>query len=80
VLAQASGATFLPAIPIEARSAVGAGDSFLATMVHALASGREPADAFRHGMAGGAASVLNPGTGLAHPDDIARLLEMIPAG
>jgi hypothetical protein len=28
----------------------------------------------RHGIAAGAASVLNPGTGLAHPKDIARLL------
>jgi 6-phosphofructokinase 2 len=46
-------------------------------MVHALASGRDPIEAFRCGMAGGAASVLNPGTGLAHPDDIARLLPLV---
>jgi hypothetical protein len=31
-------------------------------------------------MAGGAASVLNPGTGLAHPDDIARLLPLVATG
>ncbi len=80
VLARAEGTTFLPAIAIEARSAVGAGDSFLATMLFALASGRDPVDAFRYGMAGGAASVLNPGTGLAHPDDIARLFAMVGAG
>lgn len=77
VLAQAVGSTFLPALPIEARSAVGAGDSFLAAMLFALASGRDALDAFRHGMAGGAASVLNPGTGLAHPEDIERLLAMV---
>jgi 6-phosphofructokinase 2 len=79
VLAWAEGATFLPAVAIEARSAVGAGDSFLATMLFALASGRDPVEAFRYGMAGGAASVLNPGTGLAHPDDIERLFRMVAA-
>jgi 6-phosphofructokinase 2 len=80
VLARAEGVTVLPAIAIEAKSAVGAGDSFLATMLFALAEGREPVEAFRYGMAGGAASVLNPGTGLAHPDDIARLLPMVARG
>ncbi|MFA7603813.1 MAG: 1-phosphofructokinase family hexose kinase [Novosphingobium sp.] len=79
VLARKEGTTFLPAIPIEARSAVGAGDSFLATMLFALASGRDPVDAFRYGMAGGAASVLTPGTGLAHPEDIERLFAMVAA-
>ena len=62
---------------IEARSAVGAGDSFLAAMLYALACGRDPVDAFAYGMAGGAASVINPGTGLAHPDDVERLYAMI---
>jgi 6-phosphofructokinase 2 len=80
LLARAEGTLYLPAVDIEARSAVGAGDSFLATMVHALAGGRDVVEAFRRGMAGGAASVLNPGTGLAHPDDIARLLPLVAAG
>jgi 6-phosphofructokinase 2 len=79
VLARAEGTTFLPAFEIEARSAVGAGDSFLATMLFALASGRDAVDAFRYGMAGGAASVLNPGTGLAQPDDIERLFGTVGA-
>jgi 6-phosphofructokinase 2 len=77
--AELVGATFLPAFEIEARSAVGAGDSFLATMLFALASGRDAVDAFRYGMAGGAASVLNPGTGLAQPDDIERLFGTVGA-
>ena len=77
LLAQASGTTLLPAIAIEAKSAVGAGDSFLAAMLFALASGRGAVEAFRYGMAGGAASVLNPGTGLAHPEDIERLFGMV---
>jgi 6-phosphofructokinase 2 len=80
LLARREGTLLLPAIPIEAKSAVGAGDSFLAAMLSALARGRDALDAFRYGMAGGAASVLNPGTGLAHPDDIERLFAMMPQG
>jgi len=80
ILARAEGTLYLPALEIEVRSAVGAGDSFLAAMVFALASGCDPVEAFCHGMAGGAASLLSPGTGLAHPDDIARLLPLVPAG
>lgn len=78
LLAHAGGTRFLPALDIEAKSAVGAGDSFVATMLFALASGHAPEEAFRWGIAGGAASVLNPGTGLAHPDDVARLLPQVP--
>jgi 6-phosphofructokinase 2 len=65
----------LPAVRIAARSTVGAGDSFVAAMVHGLALGWKPADAFRLGMASGAAAVLSPGTGLAQADDIYRLHE-----
>lgn len=77
VLASESGTTFLPAIPVEAKSAVGAGDSFLAAMVHAMARGWEPLDAFRYGIAAGSAAVLTPGTDLAHPSDIERLFASI---
>lgn len=73
LLANASGVLRLPAVPVEASSTVGAGDSFLAAMVHALASGREAADAFRFGLAAGAAAALSPGTDLASPEDIRRL-------
>jgi len=79
VLATADGTLFLPAIPIEARSAVGAGDSFVAAMVYALASDWSVEDAFRFGLAGGAAAVLTPGTDLARPDDIERLYAMVKA-
>ena len=72
LLANAAGAVCLPAIPMQAASSVGAGDSFLAAMVHALASGREPDDAFRFGIAAGAAAMLRPGTDLARPEDIRR--------
>lgn len=73
VLAHAGGPVFLPAPAIEAKSAVGAGDSFVAAMVYALVTGGDPQHAFCLGMAAGSAAVLSPGTGLAHPDDIARL-------
>jgi 6-phosphofructokinase 2 len=80
VLATGQGTLFLPALPIEAKSAVGAGDSFVAGMVHGLSSGWPVERAFCFGMAAGAAAVLRPGTDLARPDDIERLHAMINAG
>jgi 6-phosphofructokinase 2 len=79
LLVNASGALRLAAIPVNAASTVGAGDSFLAAVVHALAGGREPAEACRLGMAAGAAAVLRPGTNLAQAEDIQRLYLEISA-
>jgi 6-phosphofructokinase 2 len=59
-------------IRITAVSAVGAGDSFLGAMIWRLATGHDLADAFRHATAAGAAALLNPGTELCRPDDVAR--------
>lgn len=73
LLASEAGVTCLPATEVSAKSAVGAGDSFLAAMVHRLARGDEPLEAFRFGMAAGAAAVLTPGTDLAYPADVERL-------
>lgn len=80
LLARREGTLYLPAIPIEAKSAVGAGDSFLAAMVHALARGQDMVAAFRYGMAAGAAAVLTPGTNLAYGDDIDRLFAAMDKG
>jgi 6-phosphofructokinase 2 len=77
LLARRNGAVHAAALPIEAASAVGAGDSFLAGMVHALAQGQDDVSAFRFGVAAGSAAVLRPGTGLAHPEDIRRLLPLV---
>jgi 6-phosphofructokinase 2 len=77
VLARESGALYLPALPIKARSAVGAGDSFTAAMVYRLCAGDEPEAAFCFAVAAGAAAVCNPGTQLSQPDDIARLLPQV---
>lgn len=79
MLASKAGTVSLPALPIEAQSAVGAGDSFVAGMVFALASGHSPEEAFRYGIAAGSAAVLTPGTDLARPDDIHRLLPQVGA-
>ncbi len=73
MLASDKGILQLPALPIEAKSAVGAGDSFMAGMIHALARGLEPEEAFRFGMAAGSAAVLTPGTNLAYQADVERI-------
>ncbi len=75
LLASREGVLRLPAITVETKSAVGAGDSFLAAMVHALAAGKEPGIAFRFGLAAGAAAVLTPGTDLCRIEDVQRLFE-----
>ncbi|MCB2048389.1 MAG: 1-phosphofructokinase family hexose kinase [Novosphingobium sp.] len=73
VLATADHFEFCPALALETKSAVGAGDSFVAGMVHALAGGEDMADAFRLGMASGSAAILTAGTSLALREDIERL-------
>ncbi|HSG35106.1 MAG TPA: 1-phosphofructokinase family hexose kinase [Sphingomonadaceae bacterium] len=77
MLVNAGGILRLPAIPVDAVSCVGAGDSFVAGMVHALAGGSEIADAFRFGIAAGAAATLTPGTDLARAEDIAKVAGMV---
>jgi 6-phosphofructokinase 2 len=59
--------------PITPVSSVGAGDSFLGAMVWGMAAGFALGEAFRLGVAAGSSALLNPGTGLAHPEDIRRL-------
>ena len=61
--------------PVEAVSAVGAGDSFVGAMVCALAKGRSVVEAFAHGVAAGAAAAMTPGTELCRRADMERLLD-----
>ena len=79
LLASAAGVLRLPALPVEVRGAVGAGDSFVAAMTLSLALGRKPADAFAWGMAAGAAAVSQAGT--AHPrrEDVLALRRQLDA-
>jgi 6-phosphofructokinase 2 len=74
-LAHRDGVLRLPAMEIEARSAVGAGDAFVAGMTLGLARGLPPSQAFRLGMAAGTAAVLSPGTELARRADVERLFK-----
>lgn len=60
-----------PSVPVV--SAVGAGDSMLGAIVHALAQGRELGEAVRYGVAAGAATVMRPGTQLCLREDVERL-------
>lgn len=77
LLARCSGVIELAAVRVDARGAVGAGDSFLAAMTFALACDRDPLDAFRYGVAAGAAAVLSPGLDLCRRDEVERLYRLV---
>ena len=77
ILAGEDQAWFLPAVDVEMRSAVGAGDSFLAGMTYGLAAGEDVATAFRMGVAAGAAAVQSPGTDLCKTADVEALMERV---
>jgi 6-phosphofructokinase 2 len=62
---------------VEAKSAVGAGDSFVGAMVWALAHSLPLAEAFAYGIAAGAATALTPGTELCRRKDVERLYEEV---
>jgi 6-phosphofructokinase 2 len=66
-----------PAIPIDAKSSVGAGDSFLSAMVLALSEGRSVEEATKWGIAAGAAALLRPGTKLCDREIVTRLVAEI---
>lgn len=63
--------------PVEARSAVGAGDSFVAAMTLALAQDWPVRSAFAYGVAAGTAAVLSPGAELVRRDDVERLYDQL---
>ena len=73
LLATAEGCERFAAIPVEARSTVGAGDSMLAGIVLGLSRGLPLRDSVRFGMAAGAAALLGSGTQLCRRGDVERL-------
>lgn len=77
ILAGEGHAWFLPAVDVQVRSAVGAGDSFLAGMAFGLAAGNEITTAFRMGVAAGAAAVQSPGTDLCKTADVSSLMDQV---
>jgi 6-phosphofructokinase 2 len=77
ILATGNSKLRLPAPEVPVRSAVGAGDSFVAAMTLGLARGLPTEDAFLWGIAAGSAAVMHYGT--AHPQraDIETLYRKI---
>ncbi len=75
ILAGPHGVERFPAIHVRVRSAVGAGDSFVAAMTLALSRGDTPHDAFSFGMAAGAAAAMTPGTELCRRADVDKLYQ-----
>jgi 6-phosphofructokinase 2 len=69
-----------PAINVEVRSAVGAGDSFLGAMTLALSQGRELEDALLLALAAGAAALAKPDHKLCSRDTVLELYERERAG
>ena len=67
-------------IKVVPKSAVGAGDSFLAGMTLGLSQGRSPEDAFVLGMAAGTAAVLTAGTELCRRADVERIYHDLKQG
>ncbi len=80
VLASENGTLRLPALDVVVNGTVGAGDSFLAGMVMALADGRTPEDAFAWGIAAGGAAVTAPGTAKPERVTVERLRGLILVG
>jgi 6-phosphofructokinase 2 len=73
-----SGFALAAAAPsVKALSAIGAGDSFLAGLVLALASDQSPSDALRDGVAAGTAALLAPGVELCQATDFDRLKSLV---
>lgn len=72
------GATlFSPALIVEARSTVGAGDAMIGGMLTGLEHGLSLPDSFRYGVAAGAASVMTDGTQLVRKNDFESLLPKV---
>jgi 6-phosphofructokinase 2 len=73
LLATADGTRRFPAVPVEARGSIGAGDSMLAGIVLALTRGLPLHEAVRFGMAAGTAALAGFGTELCRRTDVESL-------
>lgn len=68
---------FASALLVEARSTVGAGDAMLGGILSGLTDGATLMEAFRYGVAAGAASVMTDGTQLVRKSDFDALLPKV---
>ena len=80
LLTTRGGSLRLRAPDIQARSTVGAGDSFLGAMTLALVQGQDPRAAFTRGVAAGTAAVLKPGTQLCRREAVEQMHELVMRG
>jgi 6-phosphofructokinase 2 len=80
LMATRKGLHRLPGLKFPAKSAVGAGDSFLAAMTLGLAEGRSVDDAFALAVAAGTATILRIGTALGQRADVERIYADIKRG
>lgn len=60
-------------VPVKVKSSIGAGDSFVGGLIWALSRNIDLDQAFRYGMAAGAAALLTAGTALCQAADVERL-------
>jgi 6-phosphofructokinase 2 len=67
----------VPAPAVKKLSTVGAGDSMVAGMVHALSQGKSMKEVVRMGVACGTAATMNPGTELFRKEDVDRLYQWL---
>jgi 6-phosphofructokinase 2 len=77
LLAGANGVVRLPALPVKAESAVGAGDSFLAGLVLGLARGMAEREALALAVAAGSAAVTTYGTALVRREEVEVLFRQL---
>lgn len=68
---------FAPALRVETKSTVGAGDAMIGGMLLGYENEKNMAKAFRYGIAAGAASVMTEGTQLIVKSDFDRLLDQV---
>lgn len=68
---------FSPALMVEAKSTVGAGDSMIGGILAGLTQGMALPEAFRCGVAAGAACVMTEGTQLIRMEDYEQLLPKV---
>ncbi|MCE5343289.1 MAG: 1-phosphofructokinase [Eubacteriales bacterium] len=68
---------FAPAIQVEARSTVGAGDAMVGGVLMGLEKGESLEDSLRYGVAAGCASVMTDGTQLMTVSDFTALLPKV---
>lgn len=68
---------FAPALRVDVKSTVGAGDAMLGGILKGLEEEGDMKQAFRYGVAAGAASVMTEGTKLIRPRDFYCLLDQV---